>query len=226
MQLYDIHPKYFVAIDCVIFGYRENMLHLLIYPRGFEPSKGSWSLLGGFVQNGESSDAAAKRVLKQTTGLENIFMEQVQVFSNVDRDSEARVISIAYYALLRIVEQDEACVREHGAQWWPIEEIPNLVFDHNEMVSKSLVKLQQKAGFSLVGSELLSEKFTLMQLRKLYEAIFQRQFDPGNFRKKILSLGMLEKLEVKNSVESRKGAFYYRCVSAGHGKNFERIVKI
>lgn len=226
MLHYNKHPKHFVAVDCVIFGYRKEELCLLLYPRGFEPAKGSWSLMGGFVQGNESSHDAAKRILKLTTGLEDIFMEQVETFSGTDRDPEARVISISYYALIRIDEHDELCVRQHGAHWWPIAELPELIFDHGKMVEKALIKLQQKAGYSLVGKELLPEMFTLMQLRKLYEAIFQREFDPGNFRKKILSLGVLEKLNVKNLTESKKGAFYYRCKNTEVEKVLNRIVKI
>ena len=223
---YDKYPKHFVAVDCVIFGYRNEELCLLLYPRGFEPSKGSWSLMGGFVQTEESSEEAAKRILKQTTGLEDIFLEQVETFAALERDPEARVISISYYSLIRIDEHDEIRVREHGAHWWPITNLPDMIFDHGNMVEKALVKLQQKARYSLVGKELLPEKFTLMQLRKLYEAIFQREFDPGNFRKKILSLGALEKLNVKNFTESKKGAYYYRCIDDKNGDGFNRIVKI
>ena len=226
MVHYNKHPKHFVAVDCVIFGYRNEELCLLLYPRGFEPSKGSWSLMGGFVQENESSDDAAKRILKLTTGLEDIFMEQVVAFTNPDRDPEARVISLSYYALIRIDEHDEVCVREHGAHWWPITELPAMIFDHRDMVEKALVKLQQKAGYSLVGKELLPDKFTLMQLRKLYEAVFQREFDPGNFRKKILSLDVLERLNTKNLTESKKGAFYYRCKNNEREKSLDRIVKI
>jgi ADP-ribose pyrophosphatase YjhB (NUDIX family) len=167
-------------------------------------------LLGGFVQDNESADEAAARILKQTTGLEKIFLEQVASFSEPNRDPEARVISLAYYALIRIDLHDEEKVKENGAYWISIKNLPNLIFDHQEMFEKALVKLQQKAGYSLCGSELLPEMFTLIQLRKLYEAIFQHEFDPGNFRKKILSHGLLEKLSVKDVSESRKGAFYYR----------------
>jgi ADP-ribose pyrophosphatase YjhB (NUDIX family) len=226
MKLYSNHPKHFVAVDCVIFGYRNEELCLLLYPRGFEPSRGSWSLMGGFVQNNESSDDAAKRVLKQTTGLKNIFMEQVETFSQPNRDSEARVISITYYALSRMDEYDEKCVREHGAHWWPITNLPELIFDHEQMAKKALIKLQQKSGYSLVGKELLPEKFTMMQLRKLYEAIFQKEFDAGNFRKKILSLNILQRLNIKNYTESKKGAFYYICNNNEGDKLLERIVKI
>lgn len=210
MELYKIHPQHYVAVDCVILGYQDEEIKLLLYPRSFEPYKGNWSLLGGFVQDNESADEAAARILKQTTGLEQIFLEQVASFSEPNRDPEARVISLAYYSLIRIDLHDEERVIENGAYWIPIRKLPNLIFDHQQMFGKALVKLQQKAGYSLCGSELLPEMFTLIQLRKLYEAIFQHEFDPGNFRKKILSFGLLEKLSVKDVSESRKGAFYYR----------------
>ena len=226
MKLYSNHPKHFVSVDCVIFGYRNDELCLLLYPRGFEPSQGKWSLMGGFIQKNESSEEAAKRVLTQTTGLKNIYLEQVETFAQPNRDPEARVISISYYALSRMDEYDEKSVREHGAHWWPITELPQMIFDHTNMVEKALIKLQQKSGYSLVGKELLPEKFTLMQLRKLYEAIFQREFDPGNFRKKILSLDTLQRLNTKNYSESKKGAFYYKCQNSKSEKILERIVKI
>jgi len=182
--------------------------------------------MGGFIQKNESSEEAAKRVLTQTTGLKNIYLEQVETFAQPNRDPEARVISISYYALSRMDEYDEKSVREHGAHWWPITELPQMIFDHTNMVEKALIKLQQKSGYSLVGKELLPEKFTLMQLRKLYEAIFQREFDPGNFRKKILSLDTLQRLNTKNYSESKKGAFYYKCQNSKSEKILERIVKI
>ena len=225
MELYKLHPRYYVAVDCVILGYQDEEIKLLLYPRSFEPSKGKWSLLGGFIQDNESANEAAARILKQTTGLEQIYLEQVASFSEPNRDPEARVISLAYYALIRIDLHNEDCVRENGAYWVPIRKFPNLIFDHQAMFEKALVKLQQKAGYSLVGLELLPEMFTLIQLRKLYEAIFQHEFDPGNFRKKILSLGALEKLNVKDASESRKGAFYYQAISNIEEIDIDRIVK-
>lgn len=225
MELYKIHPQHYVSIDCVILGYRDDELKLLLYPRSFEPYKGKWSLLGGFVQEDESADEAAARILKQTTGLEQIFLEQVEAFTAPNRDPEARVISLAYYALIRIDLHDEERVKENGAYWVPVCKLPQLIFDHQAMFEKALVKLQQKAGYSLVGLELLPERFTLIQLRKLYEAIFQREFDPGNFRKKILSLAVLEKQEEKDVSESRKGAFYYKAKSNIDEIGIDRIVK-
>ncbi|MDM8159558.1 NUDIX domain-containing protein [Labilibaculum sp. K2S] len=219
------HPKYHVAVDCVIFGYHEGELRLLLYPRGFEPAMGSWSLLGGFVQEDESADMAARRVLKKTTGLSDIYLEQVQSFSEPTREEGTRVISLAYYALIRIDKYDTDLVRENGAHWWPISKLPTMIFDHENMVHEALDRLQKKASFDLIGEELLSEMFTLLQLRNLYQAIFQREFDPGNFRKKVLSLGRLEKLNVKNTTESKKGAFYYRAIKGDVEKTFDRVVK-
>lgn len=226
-ELYGEHPQHYVAVDCVIFGYRDGELKLLLYPRSFEPAKGNWSLLGGFIQADESSDQAAARILKRTTGLDQIYMEQVAAFSKPDRETAARVISIAYYALIRLEDHDEEIVHQYGADWFSIGEKPELIFDHGEIVEKALAKLQQKAGYQLVGPELLPELFTLTQLRRLYEAIFQRTLDPGNFRKKILSLDILKRHNKKDSTESKKGAFFYSYnVEEAQEKEPGRIIKI
>lgn len=224
-ELYHHHPRHYVAIDCSIFGYEEGELKLLLYPRGFEPAIGKWSLMGGFVQANESLEEAARRVLLQTTGLKDLFLSQVAAFSQPDRDPGARVISMAFVALIRIDIHDKDLVRENGAHWWPVTKLPALVFDHQEIVDQSLLSLQLKASIDLIGKELLPEKFTLMQLRSLYEAIFQRSFDPGNFRKKVLSLDVLEKLSIKNTTESKKGAFYYQFKDIDTSNKSERIVK-
>jgi 8-oxo-dGTP diphosphatase len=219
------HPKHFVAVDCSIFGYNEGELQLLLYPRGFEPSLGKWSLMGGFVQEKESVEEAARRVLLQTTGLKDILLEEVGSFSNPDRDTGARVISIAYVALIRIDKHDKDLVRENGAHWWPVTKLPPLVFDHDHIFLKSLELLQDKAGSEVIGKELLPDKFTLMELRNLYEAIFQKKLDPGNFRKRVLSAGVLERLDQKNTTESKKGAFYYQFQYGGKDLKNERMVK-
>lgn len=225
MDFYEQHSKFHVAVDCVVLGYEADELKLLLYPRAFEPVKGSWSLMGGFVREGESAEEAANRVLKQTTGLNNIFLEQVNTFTNPLRDPFKRVISITYFALIRIERHNKNKAAKLGAKWWPLNDYPELIFDHREMVEQAVKKLQQKAGVSLVGSELLPPKFTLLQLRRLYEAIYQRNFDPGNFRKKMLSLNVLEKLDQKNSSESKKGAYYYRVIENKAEAELERIVK-
>jgi len=209
---YSLHEKYYVAVDCVIFGYEREELKVLLYRRGFEPSAGKWSLLGGFVGVNETLGDAARRVLYKTTGLENIFQEQVHAFSRPDRDPAGRVISVAYYALIQINQQDSDLVKEHGAQWWPISKLPKLIFDHQEMIDNCLLSLRKKADSGLVGKELLGDRFTLTNLKSLYEAIFQRNLDAGNFRKKILSLGMLQNTGVKDMSDSKKGAFLYECL--------------
>jgi len=223
--MYKQHPQHYIAVDCSIFGYEDGELKLLLYPRGFEPAIGKWSLMGGFVQENESMEEAARRVLLQTTGLKDIFLEQASAFSKPDRDPGARVISMTYVALIRIDIHDKDLVRENGAHWWPITKLPKLIFDHEEIVANALALLQQKASIDLIGKELLPEMFTLMQLRNLYEAIFQKIFDPGNFRKKVLSTGVLEKLSLKNTTESKKGAFYYQFKNSESGTRSERIVK-
>ncbi len=223
---YNRHSKYFVAVDCVIFGYEDGDLKLLLYHRGFEPAKGKWSLMGGFVGEEESSDTAARRILHNITGLDDIFLEQVQAFSEPKRDSEDRVVSITYYALIRIDQHNSDKVRENGAHWWSMKSLPHLVFDHQEMVMKALEKLQVKAEMELVGSELLPDKFTLLQLRRLYEAIFQIELDTGNFRKKVLSLKVLQRLDEKNTTESRRGAYYFKFIEGAKARPFDRIVKI
>ena len=224
-EMYKQHPRHYIAVDCSIFGYEDGELKLLLYPRGFEPSIGKWSLMGGFVQENESMEEAARRVLMQTTGLKDIFLEQASAFSKPDRDPGARVISMTFVALIRIDIHDKDLVRENGAHWWPITKLPTLIFDHEAIVESALALLQQKASIDLIGKELLPEMFTLMQLRNLYEAIFQKTFDPGNFRKKVLSIGILEKSNLKNTTESKKGAFYYRFKNNETGMKSERIVK-
>ncbi|MBN2812740.1 MAG: NUDIX hydrolase [Bacteroidales bacterium] len=222
---YKIHSRHYVAVDCVIFGYEDEMLKVLLYPRGFEPSEGNWSLLGGFVDEDETLGDAARRVLYNITGLRNIYQEQVHAFSALKRDPAARVMSVTYYALIRIRQQDNDLVREHGAKWWPVADLPQLIFDHYDMIMHSLLRLQQKAGVEIIGRELLGDTFTITNLKKLYEAIFQREIDAGNFRKKILSLGVLQNTGRKDKHESKKGAYLYRYVPPDNLLNIVPIYK-
>lgn len=204
------HTKQLVSVDCIIFGYENDELKLLVFKRWIEPCKGELSLLGGWVNPDESVADAARRVLKLISGLNDIYMEQVDVFSEVGRDSGGRVISIVYYALMNIDEQNKKLVEQHSAKWVSLNNKPKLIFDHDLMVEKALEKLRMKATYILIGEHLLPKKFTLLQLRKLYNAIFQKEFDPGNFRKKVLSLRLLEQMDEKDTAESKRGAYYYR----------------
>ena len=224
-ETYNERFKYFVAVDCVVFGYENDELKLLLYPRRFEHEYKSWSLMGGFVRPDESLDVATQRVLELTVGLREIYLEQVTGFSAPERDPGGRVISMAYYALIRINEHDKNLVASHGGKWWSFDKMPKLVFDHNEMVEAALQKLRFKATYQLLGKELLPEMFTLTQLNNLYNAIFQRTFDQGNFRKKISSLNILERTSQKETDSSKRGAFYYKFKEHLNHENYDRIVK-
>lgn len=210
MRYYQGHDQYYVAVDCIIFGFDEGELKLLILKRKFEPAKGNWSLMGGFLKQDESLDEGARRILKQLTGLTNIYMEQLQCFGEVNRDPGERTISVGYYALIKVDENDRKLAEKHGASWISVSQLPDLIFDHNDMVVKALKTLKHKVTTKPVGFELLPEKFTLPQFQSLYEAIYQETLEKRNFRKRILETGLLEKLDEKEKESSRKGAFYYR----------------
>lgn len=216
MKRYSDHSKYFVAVDCIIFGYdvAEKEIKLLLVKRGFEPAMGKWSLAGGFVESDESLDQAACRVLCSLTGLKNVYMKQLYCYGNVERDPGARVISAAYWALIKIKDLNGRLKDSSSANWHSLGNLPKLIFDHPAMVEKALAELKMQIKIKPVGFELLPEKFTLVQLLDLYEAIYQRSVDKRNFRKKILSMNILEKLEEKEKITSKKGAFYYKFIKA------------
>ena len=129
MDYYVSNPRFYVAVDCIIFGFRKDSLKLLLLKRNFEPAMGKWSLMGGFVQEGESVHMAAVRVLRELTGLDNVFLDQVHAYGETERDPGSRVISVSYYALINISEYDEQLVKEHNAFWVDIHELPELIFD-------------------------------------------------------------------------------------------------
>ncbi|MFB6319248.1 NUDIX domain-containing protein [Saccharicrinis sp. FJH54] len=210
VEFYKQEHPFILAVDCIIFGFDDEGLKLLLLQRNFEPAKGQWSLMGGFIKEDESADDAAARVLNELTGLSDVYLDQLQVFSEPERDPGARVISLAYSALINIESYDKELVKRHNAHWVKLDELPELIFDHLKMVDKALKRLRRKAASQPIGFNLLPEKFTLTQLQRLYEAIYQREMDKRNFRKKILSMGVLEKLEEKDKISSKRGAFLYR----------------
>jgi len=226
-RIYDQYQenKRFVAVDCVIFGYEQEKLKLLVFQRAIEPSKGEWSLLGGWVKQNESAEDAARRVLNKLTGLCDVYLEQVHTFSDPNRDPGGSVLTIEYYALIKIDEDINALIQKNGAKWFSLGELPNLIFDHNILVEKALEKLRLRSSYEIIGRKLFPEKFTLTRLRNLYNQIFQKEFDPGNFRKKILSLKILDKLDEKDMSESRKGAFYFKFKEKNEGEFNDPIFK-
>ena len=210
MNYYDIHPKFHLAVDCIIFGFDDGVLSLLLLKRNFEPAKGEWSLMGGFVNEHESVDEAAGRVLTELTGLEHVYMDQIGAFGDLDRDPGERVISIAYYALIDINKHDNELVRAHNAYWVPMDQVPELIFDHNKMVRKALSVMRHKSSDQPIGMKLLPKEFTLSKLQRLYEAILGEPLDKRNFRKRIAEMDYIEKTDKIDKTESRKGAALYR----------------
>ena len=221
VDYYASHSKMYVATDCIVFGFDDGELKLLIFRRRVEPDMGEWSLIGSFVNLDEDVDEAAQRVLTEITGLKNVFFEQSKTYGKAERDPGYRCISVAQYALIRIDEYDEVLVKKHGAFWYRLKEMPPLVLDHDQMVEDALELLRRKARNQPIGFELLPEKFTLPQLQRLYEAIYQRELDPRNFRKKVLSLNVLNRLEEKDKSSSKKGAYLYRF----DYENYQHLLK-
>jgi len=199
-----------VAVDCIIFGFDKEHLKLLLFKRKVQPFKDEWSLIGSFVKSGEPVGAAAERVLAESTGLNDVYMKELGSFGQVDRDPGGRVISIAHYALIRLDDRKEHLVNEYHAKWFDVDDIPSLILDHNEMVKNALAQLKHNTKYFPIGFELLPQKFTIPQLRALYESIYQRELDRRNFRKKILSMQILKKMEEKDKSTSKKGAYYYQ----------------
>lgn len=213
--------KMYVATDCIIFGFDAGTLKLLVFQRRIKPLKGEWSLIGSFVKLEEDVSEATERVLVDITGLKNVFLEELKTYGAADRDPGFRCIAIGYYALIRINESDKELVERHGAVWFDIDKLPDLVLDHNQMVRDALEKLKSKARFQPIGFELLPKKFTIPQLQLLYEAIYQKKLDTRNFRKKVLSLNVLNKLEEKDKSTSKRGAFLYKF----NDRNYEKLLK-
>ena len=218
IKKYKSHDRILLAVDCIIFGFDGKEMKALLIKRGFEPEKGKWSLMGGFVNQDENVDDAAARILKELTGLTNIYMEQLYCFGNTDRDSAGRVVSVAYFALINIADYNEQLISVHEAHWFPLNKIPTLIFDHKQMVQKGKETLVEKVANHPIGFELLPPKFTLTQLQNLYEAIYETPLDKRNFTRKILSINVLLKLKEKEKESSRKGAFYYVFDKATYSK--------
>jgi ADP-ribose pyrophosphatase YjhB (NUDIX family) len=218
-SFYSSKDKFYVAVDCIIFGFYQSELHLLLLKRNFEPAKGEWSLMGGFLQKDESLDQAAKRVLYELTGLEKVYMDQVGFFGEIERDPGERVLSAAYYALMNIDHYDPELAKKHNAHWINFKDLPPLVFDHTKMVEIALDILQRKASTEPIGFNLLSKLFTLSQLQSLYEAIYGESLDKRNFRKRIAEMDFIEKTDEIDKSGSRRGAYLYKFNSKAYRKD-------
>ncbi|RYY34417.1 MAG: NUDIX domain-containing protein [Sphingobacteriaceae bacterium] len=226
MQKYTGASKVLVATDCIIFGFDGWNLKLLLVQRNLEPEMGRWSLMGGFMKPDESPDDAANRVLEERTGLKDVYMDQLKVFGNPDRDPVERALSIAYFALIDIHQYEKQLSDEYHAEWFLLDEVPELIFDHTEMLKLAHKQLMYKAALHPILFKLLPEKFTIPQLQALYEGVFQTKFDDRNFSRKLLSTGLLIKLNEKDKQSSKKGAFYYKLNQSEYIENFNAFLNL
>lgn len=209
MSAYKEHSRLLLAVDCIIFGFDGRSLKLLIIERGMMPEKGKWSLMGGFVQENENTNDAASRILTHLTGLKDIYMEQYQVFGEPGRDPLARTVSVAYYALIDIGKYENQLSKDYKAEWVALDRIPDLIFDHDEMVKAAKEHLRYKAALHPILFELLPERFTIPQIASLFEQVYNVELDRPNFMRKLRSTGLLVKQSDKDKDGSKRGAHYY-----------------
>ena len=226
MTKYQKQTRLLAAVDCIIFGFDGTTLKLLLIQRGFEPERGKWSLMGGFIQPNEGADTAANRILKTLTGLEGVYLEQLHTFGDPIRDAMERTLSIAYFALIDIHQYEKQISDEYHPEWFPLNKIPNLIFDHPGMVKMAKEKLRYKAALHPLLFELLPKKFTLPQLQTLYESVYETEFDKRNFSRKVLSTKLLVKQTDKDKGSSKKGAFYYKLNSKNYKADFQAFLNI
>ena len=203
------YPRAALTVDCVVFGFDGGELQVLLIRRGLPPFKDKWALPGGFVRVEETLDDAARRELAEETGLQDVFLEQLYTFGTVKRDPRERVVSIAYFALVK-PGAVTAATDAAEAKWFPISDLPSLAFDHADILATALNRLRGKLTYQPIGFELLPPKFTLTQLQRLYEAVLGEPLDKRNFRKKALSYDLLIPLQEKHQEGPHRPAQLFR----------------
>lgn len=205
------HPHPAVTVDCAVFGYDDADLKVLLIRRSQEPHKGRWALPGGFVNLAEDLETSAKRELAEETGIRELYLEQLYTFGDPKRDPRERVISVAYYALVKLADHEvRAATDAEAVAWFPVAELPRLAFDHEKIADVALRRLKAKVRYEPIGFELLPEKFTLGELQRLYETVLEQDLDKRNFRKKILGMGLLDPLDEYQQDVAHRAAQYYR----------------
>ncbi|PWU19040.1 MAG: NUDIX hydrolase [Verrucomicrobia bacterium] len=213
------YPRPALTVDCVVFGFDEGDLKVLLIERGLQPFKGRWALPGGFVRVDETLDAAARRELQEEAGLKNVFLEQLYSFGDVDRDPRERIVSVAYYALVKLSEHAaKAATDAANARWFPLSRVPKLAFDHAHILGTAVERLKGKVRYQPIGFELLPPRFTLSQLQHLYEAVLGTTLDKRNFRKKVLSFGFLLPLKETQMLGRHRPAQLFRFDSEKYEK--------
>ena len=206
---YKTDQRILIAVDCIILGFDGQQLKVLLAQNELNSVNNNWSAIGGFIRPEETSEDAAGRLLYKITTKTNVYIEQLHTFSALDRDPGARVVSIVYLALINIADYNEQVHFSHTAKWFSLNNLPPLILDHRDMILKAHARLREKVVTHALGFELLPKKFTMSQLKSLFEAIYGSALDRRNFIKKMDSLGILKRLNEKETMSSRKGAFYY-----------------
>lgn len=224
MIKYSKQTRLLLAVDCIIFGFDGETLKILLIKRGFQPEKDKWSLMGGFVQPSESLDQASNRILKQLTGLEGVYMEQLHTFGNPLRDPIERTVSVTYFALIDINKYETQLSSDYHPEWFPLKRVPKLIFDQQDMVELAKKRIRYKAALHPILFELLPPKFTLPQLQNLYESVYNTTIDKRNFRQRVLATGLMMKLEDKDKSGSKRGAFYYQLNMQQYYANFQAFL--
>ena len=224
MLKYSKQTRLLLAVDCIIFGFDGEVLKILLIKRDFQPEKGNWSLMGGFVQADESLDQAANRILKQLTGLEGVYLEQLYTFGDPNRDPMERTVSVAYFALVDINKYQTQISADYHAEWFQLKRTPKLIFDQQEMVEQARKRIRYKAAMHPILFELLPTKFTLPQLQILYESVFNTTIDKRNFSKRVLATGLLIKLADKDKAGSKRGAYYYQLNMQNYYAKFQTFM--
>jgi 8-oxo-dGTP diphosphatase len=205
------YPRAALTVDCVVFGFDQAELKVLLIKRGIAPFKGKWALPGGFVRVDETVDEAARRELAEETNLHGVFLEQLYTFGTINRDPRERVVTVAYFALVALAEHPATGATDASeAAWHPVAGLPALAFDHAEVLETAIQRLRSKVRYEPIGFELLPEKFTLSQLQHLYEAVLQTSLDKRNFRKKILAMGLLVPLKERTRSGAHRPAQLFR----------------
>jgi 8-oxo-dGTP diphosphatase len=205
------YPRAALTVDCVVFGFDGGELNVLLIQRALDPFKGRWALPGGFVRVNETLDDAARRELQEETGIKNVFLEQLYSFGEVDRDPRERVVSVAYYALVKLSDhRARAATDAANAKWYPVSKVPKLAFDHADILAIARDRLTAKVRYQPIGFELLPPKFTLSQLQGLYESVLESKLDKRNFRKKVLSFDLLVPLKETQMTGRHRPAQLFR----------------
>lgn len=204
------YPRGALTVDCVVFGVDDDELKVMLIQRGLPPFEGKWALPGGFVRIDETLEDAARRELEEETGLHKIYLEQLYTFGAVARDPRERVVSVAYYALVKLSEHElQPATDARDAAWFSVHAVPSLAFDHSEILQMGIERLRGKLRYQPIGFELLPKKFTLSELQRLYEIVLERELDKRNFRKRVLAMGLLvETDEVEQDVAHRAARLY------------------